>query len=74
MFFRIKQSVHEVTCRCRQQAGRSRREAVRIPEQAPSPDLSVVFRETTSLSFCGEGGETVGEYGFSKDYSARAPL
>jgi len=24
--------------------------------------------DTTSLSFCGEGGETLGEHGYSKDY------
>jgi len=31
-------------------------------------DLSVVFMDTTSLSFYGEGGETLGEHGYSKDY------
>jgi hypothetical protein len=31
-------------------------------------DLSVVFMDTTSLSFCGDGGETLGEHGYSKDY------
>ena len=31
------------------------------------PDLSVVFMDTTSLSFYGEGGETLGEHGYSKD-------
>src|SRR5262249_37637715 len=31
-------------------------------------DLSVVFMDTTSLSFYGEGGETLGENGFSKDF------
>ncbi len=31
-------------------------------------DLSVVFMDTTSLSFYGEGGQTLGEYGYSKDY------
>jgi hypothetical protein len=31
-------------------------------------DLSVVFMDTTSLSFYGEDGDTLGEYGFSKDY------
>ena len=30
-------------------------------------DLSVVFMDTTSLSFYGEGGETLGEHGYSKD-------
>jgi hypothetical protein len=30
-------------------------------------DLSVVFMDTTSLSFEGEGGESLGEYGYSKD-------
>ena len=30
-------------------------------------DLSVVFTDTTSLSFYGEGGETLGEHGYSKD-------
>jgi Transposase DDE domain len=33
-------------------------------------DLSVVFMDTTSLSFYGEGGETLGENGFSKDFRA----
>jgi Transposase DDE domain len=31
-------------------------------------DLSVVFMDTTSLSFEGEGGESLGEYGYSKDF------
>jgi len=31
-------------------------------------DLSAVFMDTTSLSFYGEGGETFGEHGYSKDY------
>ena len=31
-------------------------------------DLSVVFMDTTSLSFYGEGGEALGEHGYSKDY------
>jgi hypothetical protein len=31
-------------------------------------DLSAVFMDTTSLSFYGEGGETLGENGFSKDF------
>ena len=31
-------------------------------------DLSAVFLDTTSLSFYGEGGETLGEHGYSKDY------
>ena len=31
-------------------------------------DLSAVFMHTTSLSFYGEGGETLGEHGYSKDY------
>jgi Transposase DDE domain len=31
-------------------------------------ELSVVFLDTTSLSFEGEGGETLGERGFSKDH------
>lgn len=31
-------------------------------------DLSVVFMDTTSLSFYGEGGQTLGENGFSKDF------
>jgi len=31
-------------------------------------DLSVVFMDTTSLSFYGEGGATLGENGFSKDF------
>ncbi len=30
-------------------------------------DLSVVFMDTTSLFFTGEGGETLGERGYSKD-------
>ena len=31
-------------------------------------DLSAVFMDTTSLSFYGEGGESLGENGYSKDY------
>ena len=31
-------------------------------------DLSLVFMDTTSVSFYGEGGETLGERGHSKDY------
>src|SRR5215218_1409880 len=31
-------------------------------------DLSVVFMDTTSLSFTGTGGETLGERGYSKDH------
>jgi transposase len=31
-------------------------------------DLSVVFMDTTSLSFYGEGGTTLGENGFSKNF------
>ncbi len=31
-------------------------------------DLSAVFMDTTSLSFYGEGGETLGEHGYSKDH------
>lgn len=31
-------------------------------------DLSAVFMDTTSLSFYGEVGETLGEHGYSKDY------
>ena len=31
-------------------------------------DLSAVFMDTTSLSFYGEGGESLGEHGYSKDY------
>lgn len=31
-------------------------------------DLSVVFMDTTSLSFYGEGGETLGARGYSKDH------
>ncbi len=31
-------------------------------------DLSAVFMDTTSLSFYGEGGERLGEHGYSKDY------
>jgi len=30
-------------------------------------DLSVVFMDTTSLSFEGDGGDSLGEYGYSKD-------
>ena len=30
-------------------------------------DLSVVFMDTTSLSFEGDGGESLGEHGYSKD-------
>jgi hypothetical protein len=29
-------------------------------------DLSVVFMDTTSLSFEGDGGESLGEYGYSR--------
>ncbi len=31
-------------------------------------NLSAVFMDTTSLSFYGEGGETLGEHGYSKDF------
>ena len=31
-------------------------------------DLSAVFMDTTSLSFSGEGGETLGAHGYSRDY------
>ncbi len=31
-------------------------------------ELSVVFMDTTSLSFTGEGGETLGKRGYSKDH------
>jgi transposase len=31
-------------------------------------DLSVVFMDTTSLSFEGEGGTSLGEHGYSKDF------
>lgn len=31
-------------------------------------DLSLVFFDTTSIYFEGEGGETLGQYGFSKDH------
>ena len=31
-------------------------------------DLSVVFMDTTSLSFEGEGGDTLGAHGYSKDH------
>jgi len=31
-------------------------------------DLSLVFMDTTSLSFCGAGGESLGAYGHSKDH------
>ena len=31
-------------------------------------DLSIVFMDTTSLSFHGEGGETLGARGYSKDH------
>ena len=31
-------------------------------------ELSVVFMDTTSLSFTGQGGETLGERGYSKDH------
>jgi transposase len=31
-------------------------------------DLSVAFMDTTSLAFEGEGGESLGEYGYSKDF------
>ena len=39
-------------------------------------DLSAVFIDTTSLSFYGEGGETLGEHGYSKDcllYTSPSP-
>jgi hypothetical protein len=47
--------VHEVLASCGKSSVRRR-------------DLSVVFMDTTSLSFYGEGGETLGEHGYSKDY------
>jgi Transposase DDE domain len=31
-------------------------------------DLSLVFMDTTSLSFCGAGGESLGAHGYSKDH------
>jgi len=31
-------------------------------------DLPAVFMDTTSLSFYGEGGKTLSEHGYSKDY------
>jgi hypothetical protein len=31
-------------------------------------DLSLVFMDTTSLSFCGAGGDSLGAYGHSKDH------
>lgn len=31
-------------------------------------EVRAVFMDTTSLSFYGEGGETLGEHGYSKDY------
>jgi hypothetical protein len=31
-------------------------------------ELSAVFMDTTSLSFYGEGGETLGKHDYSKDY------
>src|SRR5215475_7739944 len=34
-------------------------------------DLSAVFMDTTSLSFYGEGGETLGEHGYSKGLPPR---
>jgi Transposase DDE domain len=33
-------------------------------------DLSLVFMDTTSLSFYGAGGESLGAYGYSKDHRA----
>ena len=49
--------------------GPDRGEAVRPPPRSlHRPDLSAVFMDTTSLSFYGEGGETLGEHGYSKDY------
>ena len=33
-------------------------------------DLSLVFMDTTSLSFYGAGGESLGAYGHSKDHRA----
>ena len=52
------------TARWRGSARRSRRLAS-LPRR---PDLSVVFMDTTSLSFEGDGGESLGEYGYSKDF------
>jgi hypothetical protein len=37
-------------------------------ESALFSELSVVFLDTTSLSFTGAGGETLGERGYSKDH------
>ena len=31
-------------------------------------DLSLVFMDTTSLAFCGAGGESLGAHGYSKDH------
>ena len=39
-----------------------------MPALPRRPDLSVVFMDTTSLSFEGDGGESLGEYGYSKDF------
>ena len=36
-------------------------------------DLSVVFMDTTSLSFEGEGGQSLGQYGYSKDLRPDLP-
>ena len=36
-------------------------------------ELSVVFLDTTSLSFTGAGGETLGERGYSKDHRPDLP-
>jgi len=33
-------------------------------------DLSLVFMDTTSLSFYGAGGDSLGAYGHSKDHRA----
>jgi hypothetical protein len=33
-------------------------------------DLSLVFMDTTSLSFCGAGGDSLGAYGHSQDHRA----
>ena len=47
---------------------RRRAPVQRSSESCLRPDLTAVFMDTTSLSFYGEGGETLGEHGYSKDY------
>src|SRR3954467_2800673 len=43
-------------------------EALFARRRDPFTDLSVVFMDTTSLAFEGEGGDTLGAHGYSKDH------